>query len=830
MDDNEINNIVDPKYSKNLELRTIENVMEDNYLRYSMSVIVARALPDVRDGLKPVHRRILFTMNRDGLRSSAKHRKSANVVGAVMGDFHPHGDAAIYDAMVRMAQPWSMRYTLINGQGNFGSMDGDPPAAMRYTEAKMRKLAEELLADIDKETVDFRDNYDGRLKEPVVLPAKVPNLLLNGQLGIAVGMATNIPPHNLGELIDATIHLIDNPDASLDDLLEHVKGPDFPTGGVIYGKDAIKLAYATGRGGVVTRGIAEIIENDKGKKQIIITEIPYSLNKESLIIKIADLVRDKKVSGISDIRDESSRGDVKIVIDLKRDAYPNKLLNQLFKLTPLQTTFHFNMLALIDGIQPKVLGLGDIIKEHIKHRQQVVRRRTEFELRKAQDRAHILDGLKIALDNIDAVITTIRSSANYDDALEKLIKKFKLSELQGRAILAMQLRRLTGLDRKEIEDELKALIDLIKKLEKILASEVEIFKIIKDEMLEIKAVYGDERRTRVVDAELNKLSDEDLIADEQVVVTLTSANYIKRSPIAEYKKQGRGGKGRRGMVTREEDVIENVVNASTHDFLLFFTNKGRVFRLKTYEVPSASLSAKGVALVNLLQLQPEETVSSVINISKLDDAKNLIMCTVRGVIKKTPFEQYKNVRNSGLIAINLDTGDELKWIRMTTGKNEILISTSKGQAIRFDETNVRPMGRASRGVRGIRLREDDHVIGMDIVKEDSSIFVISKYGYGKKTAIAQFTPHARGGVGIRSAVVNTKTGQLIGVKTLGEEDSEEVIIISRQGQTIRLGIKDIPQIGRATQGVRIMRLNNSDEVVSLALVDKEIEDIALIEE
>ncbi|HET6924455.1 MAG TPA: DNA gyrase subunit A, partial [Candidatus Saccharimonadales bacterium] len=789
-------------------------------LRYSMSVIVSRALPDVRDGLKPVHRRILYTMNRDGLRSGAKHRKSANVVGAVMGDYHPHGDAAIYDAMVRMAQPWSMRYLLVNGQGNFGSMDGDPPAAMRYTEAKMHRLAEELLVDIDKETVDFRDNYDGRLQEPSVLPAKLPNLLLNGQLGIAVGMATNIPPHNLSELVDATVEQIDNPDATLDDLLEHVKGPDFPTGGLVYGKESLRTAYATGKGGVVTRGVAEVVEGQKGRHQIIITEIPYALNKESLIIKIADLVRDKKIAGVADIRDESARGNVRIVIDLKKDAFPKKLLNQLFKLTPLQTSFHFNMLALVDGIQPRILGLQDIIQEHIKHRRTVVRRRTEFELRKARERAHILEGLKIALDHIDEVIATIRASETTEEAQENLVKKFKLTEIQARANLAMQLRTLAGLERKKIEDELADLLKLIEKLESILADEKKILKIVKDELLELKKQYGDERRTKVVAGELGKMSDEDLIAEEQVVVTLTSANYIKRSPIAEYKRQGRGGKGRRGMATREEDVIEHVVNASTHDFLLFFTNKGRVFRIKTYEVPAASLNAKGVALVNLLQLQPEETVSSVINVSKGDQAANLIMCTVRGTVKKTPFEQYQNVRSSGLIAINLDEGDELKWIRPTTGDNEVVISTSNGQAIRFHEKDARPMGRVSRGVRGIRLRPGDRVIGMDIVEQGSDIFVISKYGYGKRTKIAQFTPHARGGVGIRSAVVNTKTGELIGVKTLAAGTEQEVIIISRNGQTIRLGLKDIPQLGRATQGVRIMRLNDGDEVVSLALVDK----------
>jgi len=820
MEEKELTTVPTPHV--NIEPRTIEDVMEKSYLTYSMSVIVSRALPDVRDGLKPVHRRILYTMNRDGLRAGAKHRKSANVVGAVMGDYHPHGDAAIYDAMVRMAQPWSLRYRLVNGQGNFGSMDGDPPAAMRYTEAKMTKLAEEMLVDIEKETVDFRENYDGRLQEPSVLPAKLPNLLLNGQLGIAVGMATNIPPHNLGELIDATIHLIDNPEANVDDLLEFVKGPDFPTGAVIYGKESLRTAYATGRGGIVVRGVAEIIENKKGRNQIVITEIPYSLNKASLIEKIADLYKDKKISGISDIRDESSRGDVKIVIDLKKDAFPKKLLNQLYKLTPLQSSFHFNMLALIDGIQPKILGLVDIISEHIKHRQVVVRRRTEFELKKAKERAHILEGLKIALDHIDEVIRIIRASQTSDEAQINLIKEFKLDEIQAKAILAMQLRTLAGLERQKIENELAELVKIIVNLESILADEKKILKIIKDEFLEIRELYSDERKTKIIPGELGKMSDEDLVPDEQVVVTLTSANYVKRSPIADYKKQGRGGKGRRGMVTREEDVIEHVINASTHDFLLFFTNKGRVFRIKTYEIPTTGLNAKGLALVNLLQLQPEEWVSSVINVSKANDCKYLFMCTIRGVVKKTPFEQYQNVRSSGLIAINLDEGDELKWIVMTTGENEIVISTSQGQAIRFGEAGVRPMGRASRGVRGIRLRPSDKVIGMDIVLDKSSIFVISKYGYGKRTKISQFTAHARGGVGIRSAVVNTKTGNLVGVQTLKDE-SQEVIILSTQGQAIRLGLNNIPELSRATQGVRIMRMNDGDEVVALALVDKEEE-------
>jgi DNA gyrase subunit A len=814
---------IDSTHSRSVELRTVEDIMEHSYLTYSMSVIVSRALPDVRDGMKPVHRRILYSMDKNGWKPGSKFVKSARITGDVMGKYHPHGDSSIYDAMVRLAQDWATRYLLVDGQGNFGSLDGDPPAAQRYTEARMAKAGQALLEDIDKDTVPFRDNYDGSEREPEVLPAKLPNILLNGQMGIAVGMATNIPPHNLTEIVDATICLIDKPTATLDDLMEYVKGPDFPTGGIVYGRESIRTAFATGKGGVVVRGVANTEETKKGKHQIIITEIPYALNKASLIEKIADLVKDKKMTGISDIRDESARGTVRIVIDLKKDAYPKKILNQLYKLTPLQTTFHYNMLALVDGIQPRILGLVDILQEYIGHRLVVVRRRTEFELRKAKERAHILEGLKIALDHIDEVIATIRASQTTEEAQANLIEKFSLSEIQARAILAMQLRTLAGLERKKIEDELAELLKLIEKLEGILSDEKKILKIIKTELLDMKKQFGDDRRTTIVPNELGRLSDEDLVPDEQMVITLTSANYIKRSPIAEYKKQGRGGKGRRGMVTREEDVIEHVVNASTHDYLLFFTNRGRVFRIKAYEVPLAMLSAKGVAIVNLLQLQPEETVSSVLNVSKANMTGNLFMCTVRGVVKKTPFEQYQNVRSSGLIAINLDEGDELKWIRITNNDNEVVISTLHGQAIRFHEKDVRPMGRVSRGVRGMRLRTDDKVIGMDIVQPGSSIFVISEYGYGKRTKVSQFTPHARGGVGIRSAVVNTKTGKLIGVKTL-VDDSQEVIIISSQGQTIRLGIKDIPELGRATQGVRIMRLNDGDEVVSLALVDAVVED------
>lgn len=807
------------EHSKSVVVRTVEDEMETSYLQYSMSVIVSRALPDVRDGLKPVHRRILYSMEKNGWRPGGKFVKSARITGDVMGKYHPHGDSAIYDSMVRMAQEWSMRYMLVDGQGNFGNMDGDGAAAMRYTEARMAKPGAELLADLEKDTVDFRDNYDGSEREPSVLPAKLPNLLLNGQMGIAVGMATNIPPHNLSELVDATTTLIDNPDATTDDLLEHIKGPDFPTGGIVYGKESIRAAYAGGRGGVVIRAVADIVESKKGRYSIIVSEVPYALNKATLIEKIADLVKDKKIQGISDLRDESARGNVRIVIDLKKDAYPKKILNQLYKLTPLQSSYHYNMLALIDGIQPKVLGLHDILTEYIKHRQSVVRRRTEFELKKAQDRAHILEGYKIALDNIEEVIKLIRASKTTEEASTNLIKKFKLSEIQAKSILALPLRSLTGLERQKIEDELAELMKLIAKLQAILASEAEILKIIKAELLEMKEKYGDERRTKIVPQELGKFSDEELIPEEQVVVTVTSENYIKRSLASEYRRQNRGGKGKRGMATKEEDVIEHVVLASTHDFLLFFTNKGRVFRLKTYEVPAAGLNAKGVAAVNLLQLHPEEVVTAVIKHDPKQKTGYFFMTTKKGTVKKTKLEDYNNIRTSGLIAIKIDDGDELKWIRPTTGDDEVVISTSLGQAIRFHENDVRPMGRTARGVRGMRLRPGDVVVGMDIVEESSQIFVISEKGYGKQTKISQFSPHKRGGVGIRSAVVNAKTGNLVSVKSLTDE-TPEVIIISTNGQTIRLGLKDIPALGRTTQGVRIMRLGDDDTVASTALVSK----------
>jgi DNA gyrase subunit A len=822
MEAEELNAIVE---TPGIEHRTLENVMEDNFFRYSMSVIIDRALPDVRDGLKPVHRRILYSMEQNNNRSTAKFVKSALIVGDVMGKYHPHGDSAIYNSMVRLAQPWSLRYPLIQGQGNFGSMDGDEAAAMRYTEARMAKVADEMLADIDKDTIDFRDNYDGSRQEPVVLPAKVPNLLLNGQIGIAVGMATNIPPHNLGELVDATIELIDNEDVTIDDLLKHVKGPDFPTGATIYGGAPMKQAYQTGRGSVMMRAIATIEETKRGRHQIVVTEIPYGVNKATLIEKVAELVKDKKLNGISDLRDETARGAVRVVIELKKDAYPKKLLNQLYKLTALQTSFSFNMLALIDGIQPRVLGLQEMLDEFVKHRQKVVRRRTEFELRKAKERAHILEGYKIALDHIDEVIKTIRASKTQDEAEKSLIAKFKLSEIQAKAILAMQLRRLTGLEREAIENELNELLKMIKRFEEILADENEILSIIKTELLEMKERYGDERRSVVINHELGKFSDEELIPEEDSVILLTAENYIKRTLVSEYRRQNRGGKGKRGMTTKDEDVIDQLIPASTHDYLLFFTNKGRVFRLKAYEVPAASLQAKGVAAVNLLQLQPEEKITSIIKHEKdAADDGYLFMTTTKGTVKKTPLKDYANIRTNGLIAIKLDEGDELRWIQKTTGENDIIVSTSAGQAIRFNEADARPMGRSARGVRGVRLRPNDTVVGMDVVcGDDQQLLVISDFGYGKITKAANFPSHKRGGVGIKAAVVTAKTGPLVTVRTL-EADASEVIMISGKGQTIRVGLKDIPTLGRTTQGVRVMKLGEGDVVMSVGLVPEKPEE------
>ena len=823
MADNDNKNIVEPEILneepevRGIEKSTVERVMEDSFLKYSMSVIIDRALPDVRDGLKPVNRRILYAMNKNGWRAPHATVKSAKIVGEVMGNYHPHGDSSIYDAMVNLAQPWKMRYTLVEGQGNFGSMDGDEPAASRYTEARMDKIGGELLSDIDKETVDFRDNFDGTEKEPVVLPSAVPNILLNGQMGIAVGMATNIPPHNLGEVVDATVAQIDNPEITLDELLTHIKGPDSPTGAEVYGGAPMRQAYETGRGSVTIRAVASIEERKNGRYSIIITEVPYGMSKEGFVDKVRELVLAKKITHIADARDESARGKVRVVVELKKDAYPKKILNQLYKLTGLQTSFHYNVLALVNGIQPKVMGLKEILAEFIKHRQGVIRRRTEFELRKAKERAHILEGLKIALDHIDEVIKTIRES--YDDADKRLMERFGLSEIQAAAILAMQLRRLQGLERDKIEEELKQLHELIKKLEAILADENEILRVVKEELLAMKEKYGDERRSKIINHELGKFSDEELIPEEESVILLTSENYIKRTLVSDYRRQNRGGKGKRGMTTKEEDVIDQVVQASSHDYLLFFTNMGRIFRLKAYEVPAASLSAKGVAAVNLLQLQPEEKITAIIKHEKnANEDGYLFMATKKGTVKKTPVKDYANVRTNGLIAIKLDEGDELRWIKRTTGENDVIISTSAGQAIRFNEKDTRPMGRSARGVRGVRLRPNDSVVGMDIVTgDDQTLLVVSEKGFGKRTKVSNFPSHKRGGVGIKAAVVTAKTGPIISVQTIDPEITE-ALLVSQNGQTIRLGLSDIKLLGRTTQGVTIMRLSDGDAVSSIGLM------------
>ena len=805
-------------HSRVVELRTVEDVMEDSYLRYSMSVIIDRALPDVRDGLKPVHRRILFSMGENGIRPGSKYTKSARIVGDVMGKYHPHGDSSIYDAMVRLAQDWNMRYPLVDGQGNFGSPDGDPPAASRYTEARLAKPGNEMLVDLDKNTVDFRDNYDGSEKEPVVLPAKLPNLLLNGQMGIAVGMATNIPTHNLGELVDGTIYLIDNPGATTADLMKFVKGPDFPTGAEVYGGAPMRQAYETGRGSVIMRGVGSIEEDKKGRHKIVFTEVPYGVSKELLKEKIAELAKEKKLNGIADVRDETARGKVRFVVDLKKDAYPKKVMNQLFKLTPLQSSFHYNMLALVNGIQPRILGLRDILHEFVKHRQIVVRRRTEFELAKARARAHILEGLKIALDRIDEVIKVIRESKTYEDASVNLQTKFGLDDIQSQAILAMQLRKLTGLERQAIEAELAELHKQISELEKILADEQKILDIIKAELLEMKSKYGDPRRSKIINHELGKFDEEDLIPEEDVVILMTADNYIKRTLMSDYKRQNRGGKGRKGLTTKEDDVVDQMIMSSTHDTLDFFTNKGRLFRLKTYEVPQASLQAKGTAAVNLLQLQPGEKITSIIKTGKdSDDNGYLFMATINGTIKKTAVSEYVNVRANGLIAIKLDDGDELRWVRKSTGGDDVVISTMFGQAIRFSETETRPMGRSAHGVRGMRLRPGDKVVGMDIVDESQNLLVLSENGYGKQTKTANFPIHKRGGVGIKAAIVDAKTGNIASVREISP-DTSEIIAISSNGQTIRLAVKEIPVLGRATKGVRIMRLNAGDNITSVGLV------------
>ena len=806
-----------------IEELTVENVMEDSFLRYSMSVIIDRALPDVRDGLKPVHRRILYAMYKNGWKAPHATVKSARIVGEVMGKYHPHGDSSIYDAMVNLAQPWKMRYTLV-GQGNFGSMDGDDPAASRYTEARMDKVGAELLSDIEKETVDFRDNFDGTEKEPVVLPAAVPNILLNGQMGIAVGMATNIPPHNLGEVVDATVALIDNPEATLEDLMKHVKGPDFPTGAEVYGGAPMKQAYATGKGSVTIRAVANIEERKNGRFNIVVTEVPYGMSKESFIEKVRQLVLDKKLTHIADARDESARGKIRVVVELKKDAYPKKILNQLYKMTDLQTTFHYNVLALVNGIQPRIMGLKEILAEFIKHRQKVIRRRTEYDLRKAKERAHILEGLKIALDNIDEVIKTIRES--YDDADKRLMERFGLSEIQAAAILAMQLRRLQGLERDKIEAELQELMAMIAKYEEILADEAKVLAVVKDELLAMKEKYGDKRRSKIFNHELGKFSEEELIPEEESVVLLTVENYIKRVSQTDFRRQNRGGKGKRGMTTKEEDVISQIITANSHDFLYFFTSQGRIFRMKAYEVPQASLTAKGTAAVNLLNMHPDEKITEIIKHNDEIDPETgyLFMATKKGTIKKTAAKNYMNVRSNGLITIKLDPGDELKWVKATTGKDDIIISTSAGQAIRFNEEDVRAMGRSAMGVRGIRLRPKDEVVGMDVVTDpNQTLIAVSANGYGKATLVSNFPTHKRGGVGIKVASVTEKTGPIVAVHTLDPEASE-VIMMSSLGQAIRVAVKDIPVLGRATQGVRIMRLADDDTVASLGIVLPEEKD------
>ena len=812
-------------HSRVVELKTVEDVMEWSYLRYSMSVIIDRALPDVRDGLKPIHRRILYAMERNGWRPGTKFTKSANIVGEVMGKYHPHGDSAIYDAMVRLAQDWVMRAPLVEGQGNFGSMDGDPPAAHRYTEARMSRAGAALLTDLDKETVDFRDNYDGTQKEPVVLPAMLPNLLLNGQVGIAVGMATNIPTHNLGELCDAITYLIDNgaDNTTIDDLLKFVKGPDFPTGGIVYAGPAMKQAYLTGRGSVVIRAVTNIEETKRGRSQIVVSEVPYGVNKETLMKKIADLVKEKKIVGIQALRDESARGKVRMVVELKKDTCAGKILNQLFKWTSLQTSFHYNMLALVDGIQPRILGLEDILNEYLKHRRLVVRRRTEYELRKAEERAHILAGLKIALDNIDEVIHLIRSSKDYETAKTGLMERFQLSEVQAQAILAMQLRKLTGLDRQAIENELAELLAKIAEYRAILADEQKILDIIKSELAEMKEKLGDARRTKIINHELGKMTDEDVIPEEDAVILLTDENYVKRTSMTDYRRQNRGGKGKRGLTTKESDTVAQLITASTHDFLSFFTNKGRVFRLRAFDVPAAGLQAKGTPVVNLLSLQPEEKVTSIIKYSK-DEAQSgdgyLFMATTNGTIKKTKAKEYENIRANGLIAIKLDDGDELRWVRRTSGNDDVIMSTAFGQAIRFNEQDARSMGRSARGVRGIRLRPGDKVVGVDVVdpsNDKAKLLIMGERGYGKITKASNFPVHKRGGIGIKAAVVTAKTGNIMTVRSL-DNDTKEIIVISASGQTIRLAISSISVLGRATQGVRIMSLGAGDLVASVGLV------------
>jgi DNA gyrase subunit A len=804
-----------------IEPINLEQTMREAYLDYAMSVIVARALPDVRDGLKPVHRRIFHAMNELGLNSRAGYRKSAAVVGEVLGKYHPHGEAAVYDTLVRLAQDFNMRYPLIDGQGNFGSIDGDPAAAMRYTECRMTAIAEELLADIDKDTVDWADNYDGTQREPMVLPAKLPNLLVNGQSGIAVGMATNIPPHNLNEVVDAVIYLIDHPDATVVDLAEFIRGPDFPTGGLILGRDGIDHAYGTGRGRIVVRAVTQIEETRGGRYNIVVTELPYQVNKALLQERIADLVQERRIQGIADIRDESDRRGMRLVIELKREAQPQSVLNQLFKHSALQTSFSINMLALVDG-QPRILNLEMILRHYLAHRRAVITRRTRFELDNARERAHILEGLKIALDHVDAVIRTIRNSKTTEEASTNLQTRFKLTEVQARAILDIQLRRLAALERQKIIDEYNGLLQTVKRLEALLADPKKIDEVVKAELRELKSTYGDARRTKILKEEAGEFREEDLVPDVQVVVSMTRRGYIKRIPIDTYKPQRRGGKGVLGMSTREADEVDQLFVTRTHDDILLFTNRGRVFQLKVYELPEANRQAKGTPVVNLVQLEPGEQVTTIRTVPSTQTEGYLIMATRKGTVKRTELGQFRTVRRNGLLAITLDEGDELAWVKVSNGDEDIILVTKRGQAIMFEQEQVRPMGRQAAGVRGIRLDDSDEVIHMDLARPNASLLTITERGYGKRTPLSEYRKQLRGGCGITTAKITAKTGPIVAARVVDGGDSE-LILISAAGMVTRIDARSVREAGRATQGVILMRLKADDKVTSVATISHEPE-------
>lgn len=800
--------------------RPIVKEMEESYLDYAMSVIISRALPDVRDGLKPVHRRILYAMHNLGLTHGAKYVKSARIVGECMGKYHPHGDMAIYDAMVRMAQDFSLRYPLVDGQGNFGSIDQDPPAHQRYTEARLAKITDEMLLDIGKETIDWVDNYDATRKEPSVLPAKLPQLLLNGCMGIAVGMATNILPHNLGELVDAVVHLIDHPEAAVKDLFRFIKGPDFPTGGEIYDTQGMIQAYSTGRGPIVCRAKAEIVETKAGRYQIIVNEMVYGVNKAGLVTKIAGLVKDKKLAGIRDIRDESDKDGIRVVIELKSDAYPKKLLNQLYKLTDLQKTFHINMLALVNGIQPQVLSLTGILNEYIVHRREVVTRRAKYELKQAKDRAHILEGLCKALDHINAVIETIKRSATKETAHKNLRTKFKLSGKQADAILEMRLQTLAGLERKKIKEELEEKKKLIAQLEDLLRHPKKILGVVKKELYELKKKYADARKTKVRSRPIGQFKDEDLVPQEECVIILTKGGYIKRVNPQTYRTQKRGGRGIVGITPREKDIVAHFLSAATHDDILFFTDRGRVFQAKAYELPEATRTARGQAIVNILQLAPKEYITAMLNVGKGAAANYLVMTTRDGIIKRSKISDFAAVRRNGLIAINLKGDDRLGWARLTSGRNEIMLVTAHGQSIRFKEADVRAMGRSAAGVKGITLKADDKLVGMGVIgvsKRALKVLIITENGFGKKTALSRYKQQKRGGLGIKTAKVTDKTGPIAAGRVLNG-DFEELITISQKGQVVKAKLKDIPSLGRATQGVKVMRVKQGDRVASAVCV------------